>query len=252
MDVKQAAYELKSEFAQHAMLDRTDRERRYNVELRRRIEIPEERRKERERIEQIEAALATPVQVAIFKAQLDAYDTVTVEALMNNERQFAEIRARIQSMLLEAHVLPDGRRVFRTRDGKQVFDEHGREVSPDTLKADAIDPRRPTWEDLQGARDQEKRVIEERERLDQYQQKLDEARNKVNEGNLTKEELDQLDKELEKSMPKPVREVVQRNDAQGAQIDNDLPTPATANSPDSPLSMVRGDGTGPPLPAGMR
>jgi len=252
MDVKQAAYELKSEFARHAMLDRINRERKYNAELRRRIEIPEGRRKERERIEQFEAALTTPVQVATFKARLDTYDTATVEALMNNERQFAEIRERFQSMLLEAHVLPDGRRVFRTRDGKQVFDEHGWEVSPDTLKADAIDPRRPTWEDLQGARDQEKRIIEERDRLDQYQQKLDEARNKVNEGNLTKEELDQLGKELEKSMPKPVREVVQRNDAQCAQIDSDLPTPATASSPDSLLSTGRDAVTGPPLPAGMR
>jgi len=240
MDVKQAAYELKAEFARHAMLDRIERDRRYHAELRRRIEIPEERRRDRERAEQFEAALATPVQITAFKARLDTYDTATVEALMNNERQFGNVRERIQNMLLEAHVLPDGRRVFRTRDGKQVFDEHGQEVSPDTVKADAIDPRKPVWEDYRSERAEEARFVDERRQLQDYQQKLDDARTKVNEGNLTENELDRMDKELEKSMPKAVRDIVQRNEAQGQQVDKEAPSKdATDISPDSPAKSDR-------------
>lgn len=249
MDVKQAAYELKAEFARHAMLDRIERDRRYHAELRRRIEIPEERRRDRERAEQFEAALATPVQITAFKARLDIYDTATVEALMNNERQFGDVRERIQNMLLEAHVLPDGRRVFRTRDGKQVFDESGRELGPDVIKADDIDREKPAWEDFRDLRDSKARLENERRQLQDYQQKLDDARTKANEGSLTKDDLDRMDKDLEKSMPKAVRDIVQRNDGQRQQIDKDAPSRATTElSPDSPPKSDRRASSAPAQP----
>jgi len=249
MDVKQAAYELKAEFARHAMLDRIERDRRYHAELRRRIEIPEERRRDRERAEQFEAALATPVQITAFKARLDTYDTATVEALMNNEHQLRDVRERIQNMLLEAHVLPDGRRVFRTRDGKQVFDEFGKELGPDTIRAGDIDGRKPAWEDFRGLQETEVKLEDERKQLQDYQQKLDDARTKANEGNLTNDDLDRMDKELEKSMPKAVRDIVQRNEAQHQQIGTETPSQdATDLSPDSPPKSDRRGGFASPGP----
>jgi len=250
MDVRQAAYELKAEFARSAMFDRIERERRYNAELRRRIEAPEERRRERERVEQFEAALVTAGQITTFKARLDTYDTATVEALMNNESQLRDVRERIQTMLLEAHVLPDGRRVFRTRDGKQVFDEHGQEVGPDTLKADAIDPRKPVWEDYLLERTEEERLAQERRALQEYQQKLDDARTKVNEGNLTKDDLDQLDKDLDKAMPGAVRDIVQR-DGQRQTPENQKT--ATHEAPDaSPEISEKPERRGPPPSSALR
>jgi len=242
MDVKQATYELKAEFTRSAMLERIERERRYNAELRRRIEAPEQRRRERERAEQFEVALATATQLTIFTARLDTYDTATVEALMNNDRQLGEVRERIQNMLLEAHVLPDGRRVFRTRDGKQVFDESGRELGPDVINADDIDREKPVWEDFRDLRDSKARLEYERRELLEYQQKLDDARTRVNEGNLTKDDLDRMDKDLEKSMPKTVRDIVQRNDAQQPEMGKDTPSQETTDlSPDSlPKSERRG------------
>jgi len=240
MDVKQAAYELKAEFSRHAMWDRSVRERRYNAELRRRIEAPEEKRRERERNEQLEVALATAVQITTFKARLDTYDTATVEALMNNDVQLGEVRERIQSMLLKAHVLPDGRRVFRTRDGMQVFDESGKEVSPEVIRPEEIDRRKPVWEDYRSDKAQEARLVEERKQLQDYQQKLDDARTKVNEGNLTKDDLDQLGKDLDKNMPGAVRDIVQRNEAQHQQIGSDAPSQeSTDRSPDSPPKSDR-------------
>jgi len=170
---------------------------------------------------------------------------------MNNERQFRDVRERIENMLLEAHVLPDGRRVFRTRDGRQVFDEHGQEVSSDVLKVDAIDPRKPVWEDFRSDRAEEARLVEERGQLQEYQQKLDDARSKANDGNLTSDDLDSLDADLEKSMPKAVRDIVQRNDGQRAEIDKASLPQATDTSPERPLSMERRAALAPPQLGGM-
>jgi len=163
-----------------------------------------------------------------------------VLAPVNNESQLRDVRERIQNMLLEAHVLPDGRRVFRTRDGKQVFDEFGKELGPDVIKADDIARDKPVWEEFRSQRVEEDRLAQERHALQEYQQKLDDARTKVNEGNLTKDDLDQLDKDLDKAMPGTVRDIVQRNEAQHQQIGSDAPSQETMDlSPDSPPKSDR-------------
>jgi len=252
MDARQVAYEIRVEFARKARLDLDDRER-YNAELRKRIGTdPEEKRKERERLEYLEAALAMPVEIEDFKVRLDTYDTATVEALITNEQQLTAVRERIRDMLHEAYVLPDGRRVFRTRDGNQVFDEFGKEIGPEIVRADEIDRRKPTWEEFKGWSEQEAKLEEERQQLQEYQQKLDDARTKANDGSLSKDDLDQLDKELDKSMPKAVRDIVQRNEAQRTVIDRDVSSQAAEIAPDSTASIERRTSAMLPVPPSLR
>lgn len=156
------------------------------------------------------AVLASEPQITAFKVRLDTYDAATVEALQQNEQLLVQVRERIDAMLFEAHVLPDGRRVFRTRDGKQVFDEHGQEIEPEIVDPRQIDPRRPFWEDYRDEVATEARLRAEREQLHQYQDRLDQAREQVREGSITERELDDLGADLDQAMPASVRRVLDR------------------------------------------
>ena len=51
--------------------------------------------------------LASAESIADFKLTLDTYDTATVSALMENQRQRELVQEQIDEMLGEAHVLPD-------------------------------------------------------------------------------------------------------------------------------------------------
>lgn len=165
-----------------------------------------------EKVEDGVAALATAVTVAASQAQikafetkLDTYDTATVEALMNNQELIDAAKARLESLLDRAYVMPDGRRVFKTEDGTQVFDEFGEEVSPEELDPDLIGPERPTHEaflaEVNGLKDLEA----ERADLLEYQDKLDAAREQIADGDISEADLEALDAELLEMMPETVR-----------------------------------------------
>lgn len=92
--------------------------------------------------------MATPTQVEEFEIKLDSYDEAIVTALMENQELLDAVRNEITAMLSQAYVLEDGRRVFKTEDGTQVFDEFGTEVQADEVDPLQIDDSLPTWEAL--------------------------------------------------------------------------------------------------------
>lgn len=132
----------KEQFALAAAMREEDilhRETMARVETRQRTmretERVNEQKREREFYEAMTGLLASDRQITAFRVKLDRYDEKTVEALMENRVALEEVQKRLDDMLGKAHVLPDGRRVFKTQDGTRVFDETGLE-----LKADVIDP----------------------------------------------------------------------------------------------------------------
>ncbi len=152
-----------------------------------------------------EVIAATEIQIKQFEVKLNSYDAATVTALMENQKQLDVVNARIEAMLQQAYVMEDGRRVFKTEDGTQVFDESGQEVSSDELDFDLIDDNRPTWGTYQSDTDVRDDLLSERENLNVYQQKLDEAREQVSGGDISQDELEELDAELLEMMPDAVR-----------------------------------------------
>ena len=82
--------------------------------------------------------LATESQIAEFTVKLDRYDAATVEALMQNEVDLKAVQERLDHMLMEAHELPTGERVFKTRDGTRVFDQNGRTHPVRTAATDGL------------------------------------------------------------------------------------------------------------------
>lgn len=145
---------------------------------------------------------ATEEQVAAFHAQLDRYDTATVQALMENERQLEEAHKREAELLDKAYQLPDGRKVFKTKDGNRVVDQRGREV--EGIDPDSIPAGRTSWEDYASADDGAKKLQQQRDELLTFQQHLDQARDKLDHDG-TATDLDALDADLKDAMPDAVK-----------------------------------------------
>jgi hypothetical protein len=150
-------------------------------------------------------AIASDVQIKEFKVKLDTYDGATVQALMENQELLDAVRSRLDAMLSQAHVLEDGRRVFKTEDGTQVFDEHGAEVGQDEIDPMMIGDDRPTWEAYSEGIEQEAALTAERTQILKFQEETDSARERVDGGEISEAELAELDAELLEMMPDAVR-----------------------------------------------
>lgn len=154
------------------------------------------------------ATVASEIQVSEFKVKLDTYNSATVTALMENQELLDAVEDRLKAMLARAHVLEDGRRVFRTEDGTQVFDEHGQEVTAKEIDPGSISPDAPTWEVFSAGLEEQAQLQAERTEILEFQEKVDAARERVDAGEISEAELDELDADLLEAMPNAVREHV--------------------------------------------
>lgn len=177
------------------------------------------------------AAMITTEQANAFRTELDAYDTATIDALFANEAALDAINDQLEAVLLQAHVLEDGRRVFKTEDGTQVFDEFGHEVDADTLLPDEISDTRPTWEQFSDLLDRRETLQAERGDLLDYQAELDEARERLDSGEMTQDECDRLRERLADNAPEAVR----------ARLGQDAPEQAAASPPQNIAAPVNLD-----------
>lgn len=169
------------------------------------------------------ATVVSSAQLQHFNESLSEYDAATVAALQRNDEALAAAEERLALLLEGAFVLPDGRRVFRTEDGRYVFDENGQAIPPEVIEAGDIPDGYTSWEDYDSAADVIRRLVEERRELIEFQEELDEARERANDGDLTQDELDELMDDLERDMPPAVR----------AELDN-AEGPAPSSAPAAP------------------
>lgn len=152
-----------------------------------------------------EAAMATDIQITAFETKLGRYDEATVTALMENQEALDRVRVRLHDLLERAYVMDDGRRVFKTEDGTQIFDEFGREVGRHELDFDAITPDRPSWEEYQPHYHKRLELETQRRKLLEFQEKIGTAREKIADGEISESELSELEAELDKTLPPSVR-----------------------------------------------
>ena len=137
------------------------------------------------------AMLVVPAaEVMEFRVELDLYDTATIAALDQNRIALEQVQERLDDLLDRAHVLEDGRRVFKTEDGTQVFDEFGLEVDASLIGSDDIADTRPTWETYKVHFDEEARLRQEQTELLAYQDRLDMARERLDSGEITSVEFE--------------------------------------------------------------
>lgn len=189
---------------------------------------------------------ATAQQIAAFEADLTIYDTATVDALMANQEALDVVTDRLSNMLSQAFVIEDGRRVFRTEDGTQVFDEFGIEIGADQLDPESIPDHHPTWEAFSAAANEQATLLQERQTLLDYQQHLDTAREAVAQGDITEAELEDLQAHLIETMPETVRTSLP-NDHPAAQSEAALSTDTT-QTPTTGPSLQGLEGFAPTMP----
>lgn len=227
----------REEFARAAAEDREEilyREKMKRVEVRERerredIRIHEQKR-EVAAMAAFQAALAPPQVVLDYRREVDQLGVKTVEVLMEKEEALAAVREKMKAMLGKAHVLPDGRRVFKTEDGQHVFDEHGQQLSPEVIDPGSIDDKKPTWEAFSTEKQQADQLARERQQLFDYQARLDAARERLDKGEITNGELDKIKADLAANMPEAVRQ----------KVEAEKPKPAPANPAPSLMSDLEG------------
>lgn len=161
-------------------------------------------REEREHFEEFLAA--TAAEVAAFRQELDTYDTATVQALMDNGQALDETRHARERMEASAYRLPDGRLVFKSDDGRHVFDQRGEELSRDTIEPGTIPDTGPRWTAFKNLTDTESKLVQDRQHLHQFQQRLDDARETVSKGGMTADALAKMDAALQRDMPMGIKE----------------------------------------------
>lgn len=154
---------------------------------------------------------ASDRQIAAFRNQLEDYDTGVVHALMDNERALDDARKRREELESSAFRLPDGRMVFKTEDGKRIFDQNGAEVPHDTVDPASIPDTKTRWETFKAARETEQKLEQNREELLQFQKKVDDARTAVDKPGITAKQLDELDADLKRNMPETVSQKLSGN-----------------------------------------
>ena len=147
----------------------------------------------------------TMEEIAAFDAELTKYETLTVEEINRLRERLDELMEERQRLLDNAHVLPDGRRVFKTEDGTKVFDEHGNEVGRDVVDPAEIGDDRPSWETWVSTNNEIAETQKHFDEAQDFQSKLDDLRDRFNKGEISKPELIELRSELEQSIPESFR-----------------------------------------------
>ncbi|MEO1193318.1 MAG: hypothetical protein AAFY02_16265 [Pseudomonadota bacterium] len=211
-------------------------------QLRDRIEEKKERAEARADAEELTDTLillqrASPERIAQLNDRMDLHQEKLVEALLANQDALDETQERLDGMLEEAYVLEDGRRVFKTRDGTQVFDEQGQSVQMD---ADAIENHRPVWETFQATTENRNALRHERALLLTYQQRLDEAQERLESGDLSTADMDELDN-LMMDAPSAVRVRLPESDpASPSNTQSNIAAPAVSGDSLAPQDNAPG------------
>jgi len=149
--------------------------------------------------------LADPIEVEAFKADLDTYDALTIEAIMENREILERLYLERDAALENSYQLDDGMHIFKSEDGIRVFDKEGNQLTPDIVEPNQIPDHHTTHEAWQDIRNKiHKHEIIDQKLLD-YQEKLDTARERLDDDELTQEEFDELKDGIEKDMPIEVR-----------------------------------------------
>lgn len=197
---------------------------RQQEEERQRRERREDARNDDAELMDFAMVVVSASEIAQFRSELDRYDAATIAALQENEVELAQIRERMEELLGQAYVLPDGRRVFKTEDGLRVFDEHGIELDASTIDPDLIGDDHPHWETYRSYFDRAQELISERDEILRYQQELDEARERLDAGDMTQDEFDQMREQLVAEMPDAVRSQIPELASQALETGHDTPS----------------------------
>lgn len=169
-----------------------------------------------------------------IERELQLADTDSYEALMEAQERQALLANFLRTILENAHELPDGRRVFLSRDGTYAIDEHGEQLTEEEIASVEWDVGRPTAEEYAEKREALAEVEADIDELQDYRGRLDDAQTRLDNGDpLSADELDDLDALLD-DMPDVMRQ-------EGAANRNGTDRAGEANVTQDPASRANLD-----------
>jgi len=158
------------------------------------------------------SAQAAIERISDLESRIDQYKQLTIEEIQILQEKLDVLLANREAMLERAYVLEDGRRVFKTLDGSAVFDEFGKSVSSDIIDPALIGDERHRWEifsDNEGYISSTGVLLQEKleflDNLEELGEELDELKEALDQNNLTEDQLSDLEKRLESSIPESTR-----------------------------------------------
>lgn len=141
----------------------------------------------------------TRAAISRINHDLDIADEAAARTLEEIRRQLAENAARRQEALDNAYRDESGRALFLSEDGESVYDEYGNLLSPEEAAALPIDELKnhTSW-DAFGAYDKRsEELLAEAERVEDGIDRRQEIRDRVAGGQLSLEELEALELEID-------------------------------------------------------
>lgn len=155
------------------------------------------------------------VRLDAYETKLDSQDIAVTKALMENQLELERLFALREQILEAAFVLPDGRRVFKSEDGITVYDESHAIVGLNVIDPNDIPDSFVRHEKLLGVDQLISSTEAERDKLHKAQDDIDAARDKlsiarsklgvarsaIEDGNLTVQDIEEMDADIEASIP---------------------------------------------------
>lgn len=163
--------------------------------------------------------MATEADIKAFETKLDMYHEASTQALIDNQiayellqEQLLLIDARLEGIWKHANVMDDGRRVFLNSERSQAYDEFGTEISNDEYSYDnfaadhyPVDSFLVDLKERGKVHEAMKDNRIERDKIHAFEGKIEEAHERIEEGNISEEDLEEMDADLIEAMPDSVK-----------------------------------------------
>lgn len=189
--------QLRSEFALHAK----DRHRKAHEHLQNMLRNKRVKREaeddQNDFVDLVQMIMASDESITRFQDKIDEFRNNTVQNILDYQNQLDELKAEKAALLGNAHVLPDGRHVFRTEDGKNVFDEEGHKVDPDVITPSKISAKSTSWDHFSANRDETDKVKSKLNKEVTTLEKIDELQVELDNGKPTADKLKELNEQLD-------------------------------------------------------
>ena len=156
----------------------------------------EEENEQQQTMRMIRQAFGISLEDRIEKLShnLTIAETASYEALIEAQevRDFAA--QALKALQANAHVHPDGRRVYLSKDGSYAIDENLERLTDEQKTQVEWKPGAPTAEKYEDAFKNHDAAVKELKEIEQYRAKLDKIDERIENGNVTSDqELNELD-----------------------------------------------------------
>ncbi len=141
--------------------------------------------------------MATDDAIAQFRNKLDEYQETVMQRILDLQNKRDQLLTERSALLAGAHVLPDGRRVFRSEDGLTVFDENRNTVSPDLITPSEISDEDTSRKEFLANADKFDAIDKELDEAVTVLEHIDDMQDRLDEGKITASQLDDLKTRLD-------------------------------------------------------